>query len=115
MPPRFILTLLRPPTIGASPRSAGADTKAILSVVETTESPPTFLRTNKFTAGFQGLVNTYGVPRYREMNPGAFAIILFPFLFAIMFGDVWHGSLLLLLAVGFIANEARRRPSRCMT
>ncbi|KAL3903468.1 MAG: hypothetical protein SGPRY_011663 [Prymnesium sp.] len=81
--------------------------RAILSVVPTSESPPTFLKTNKFTAGFQGLVNTYGVPRYREVNPGAFAVILFPFLFAIMFGDVGHGSLLLLLALYFIANEEK--------
>ncbi|KAL1495678.1 hypothetical protein AB1Y20_016542 [Prymnesium parvum] len=86
---------------------AGTTTKAILSVVETRESPPTYLKTNKFTQGFQGLVNTYGVPRYQEMNPGAFAVILFPFLFAIMFGDVGHGSLLLLLALFFIINEEK--------
>ena len=52
-------------------------------------------------------MDTYGIPRYREVNPGAFAIILFPFLFAIMFGDVGHGALLLLLALYFIANEEK--------
>ena len=52
-------------------------------------------------------MNTYGVPRYREVNPGAFAIVLFPFLFAIMFGDVGHGLLLLFLALYFIRNEAK--------
>ena len=88
-------------------RRSGSDTKPIVSTVETKEAPPTFLRTNKFTEGFQGLVNTYGVPRYREVNPGAFAVIFFPFLFAIMFGDVGHGSMLLLLAVVFIANEEK--------
>jgi len=85
--------------------SAGGDTMPIINELTTEDAPPTFLRTNKFTSGFQGLVNTYGVPRYREVNPGAFAVILFPFLFGIMFGDVGHGLLLLLLAVYFIANE----------
>ena len=49
----------------------------------------------------------YGIPRYGEVNPGAFAVILFPFLFAIMFGDVGHGALMVLLALGFIANEEK--------
>ena len=86
---------------------AGSATKPIVNVLETSDTPPTFLPTNKFTSGFQALVNTYGVPRYREVNPGAFAIVLFPFLFAIMFGDVGHGLLLLLLALYFIRNEAK--------
>ena len=43
----------------------------------------------------------------RQVNPGAFAIVLFPFSFAIMFGDVGHGAVLLLLALYFIANEER--------
>jgi V-type H+-transporting ATPase subunit a len=88
-------------------RRNNSNTKPIVSTVETTEAPPTYLRTSKFTAGFQGLVNTYGIPRYREVNPGAFAIIFFPFLFGIMFGDVGHGSMLLLLALAFIVNEKK--------
>ena len=67
--------------------------------------PPTHLPTTRFSAGFQALVDTYGVPRYREINPGVFAIVLFPFLFGIMFGDVGHGALLVLLALYFIRNE----------
>ena len=88
----------------ASARRGNA-TSAILTELTTPATPPTYLRTNKFTAGFQGLVDTYGIPRYQEINPGAFAVILFPFLFAIMFGDVGHGFLLLLIALYFIANE----------
>ena len=67
--------------------------------------PPTHLPTTRFSAGFQALVDTYGVPRYREINPGVFAIVLFPFLFGIMFGDVGHGLLLVMLALYFIRNE----------
>lgn len=36
-------------------------------------------------------MNTYGMPRYREINPGLFNIVLFPFLFGVMFGDIGHG------------------------
>jgi len=79
----------------------------ILTELSTNATPPTYIRTTRFTAGFQGLVDTYGIPRYGEVNPGAFAVILFPFLFAIMFGDVGHGLMLVLLALFFIANEEK--------
>lgn len=42
----------------------------ILTAVHTKMAPPTFNRTNKFTAGFQNIVDAYGVGNYREMNPG---------------------------------------------
>jgi len=58
-------------------------------------SPPTRFRTNEYTGVFQEIVNTYGVPRYREINPGLFTIVTFPFLFGVMFGDIAHGALLL--------------------
>ena len=43
----------------------------------------------------QLITNTYGVPSYREANPSVFSVVTFPFLFAIMFGDYGHGSLIL--------------------
>ena len=85
---------------------AGGETESILNILVASQTPPTCLPSSKFTDGFQALVNTYGVPRYREINPGAFAIVLFPFLFAIMFGDLGHGFVLLLVAAYFIRNEA---------
>jgi len=57
-------------------------------------SPPTHFKTNSVTFVFQEIVNTYGVPRYREINPGLFTVATFPFLFGVMFGDIMHGALL---------------------
>lgn len=39
------------------------------------------------------------MPRYREINPGVFAVITFPFLFGVMFGDILHGSLTMLMGL----------------
>ena len=61
--------------------------------------PPTFIESDEFTSAFQQVVDTYGIPRYREINPGYFTIITFPFLFGVMFGDIGHGGILLLFAI----------------
>lgn len=65
------------------------------------KSPPTYIRVNEFTAIFQVLVDTYGLPRYQEANPALFTIVTFPFLFGVMYGDIGHG--LMLLSVGLYA------------
>jgi V-type H+-transporting ATPase subunit a len=38
------------------------------------------------------------VPTYKEFNPAVFAIVTFPFLFGVMFGDIGHGLSLFLLS-----------------
>ena len=74
---------------------------AVLSDFDELEStkPPTYLKVNDFTMPFQMIVSEYGVPRYREVNPGLFTIITFPFMFGVMFGDIGHGSLILILSI----------------
>jgi V-type H+-transporting ATPase subunit a len=59
--------------------------------------PPSKFRLNEVTWVFQEIVSTYGIPTYKEVNPSVFAIVTFPFLFGVMFGDIGHGFVLFLV------------------
>jgi len=79
----------------------------ILRELPTNKTPPTFHRTNKFTEGFQTIMDSYGIATYEEVNPGLFAVVTFPFLFAVMFGDIGHGFLTFAFALGMILLERK--------
>ena len=68
---------------------------------------PTYIKTNWFTSCFQDLTNSYGTPRYQEVNTSWLNIITFPFLFGIMFSDVGHGIFILAIGVLFVLFQKK--------
>uniref|UniRef100_U3FYS1 V-type proton ATPase subunit a n=1 Tax=Micrurus fulvius TaxID=8637 RepID=U3FYS1_MICFL len=92
-------------TLEESSRRSGASVPSFMNTIPTKETPPTLIRTNKFTSGFQDIVDVYGIGNYREVNPALFTIVTFPFLFAVMFGDCGHGFLMFLFALVMVLFE----------
>ncbi|OQV20904.1 V-type proton ATPase 116 kDa subunit a isoform 4 [Hypsibius exemplaris] len=78
---------------------AGASKPSLLLNIFTTKQPPTYNKTSEFTRGFQKVVDAYGIPTYKEVNPACFTTTTFPFLFGVMFGDVGHGTIMMLMAL----------------
>lgn len=60
---------------------------------EMLQAAPSSFRTDKFTRVYQAMVESYGSPTYKEINPAFFYLYQFPFTFSIMFGDIGHGVL----------------------
>jgi V-type H+-transporting ATPase subunit a len=99
-------------TIDASIKTAsersGINVAPVLTVLEPgNRDPPTYFPTNVFTESFQGMTDAYSVGKYREANPSIFMIVSFPFLFAVMFGDVGHALIMATFAIWMVLDEKR--------
>ena len=60
----FILSLL------VEQEASGGSVPSILHRITSCEEPPTYMKTNRFTKGFQAIVDAYGIASYEEVNPG---------------------------------------------
>ncbi|KAK0103796.1 H(+)-transporting V0 sector ATPase subunit a, variant 2 [Cadophora gregata] len=84
---------------------AGLSVPSIINEIRTNKTPPTYQKTNRFTEGFQTIINAYGTAKYQEVNPGLPTVVTFPFLFAVMFGDFGHGFIMFAAASAMIYWE----------
>uniref|UniRef100_A0AAY5L409 V-type proton ATPase subunit a n=1 Tax=Esox lucius TaxID=8010 RepID=A0AAY5L409_ESOLU len=93
-------------------RKGDATVPSFVNRIPSNDTPPTLLRTNKFTSGFQSIVEAYGVGDYREASPAPYTIITFPFLFAVMFGDLGHGVVMACFALWMVLTEKTHKRKR---
>uniref|UniRef100_A0A3Q2YTN8 V-type proton ATPase subunit a n=1 Tax=Hippocampus comes TaxID=109280 RepID=A0A3Q2YTN8_HIPCM len=93
-------------------RKGDATVPSFVNRIPSTDTPPTLVRTNKFTCGFQSIVEAYGVGDYREVSPAPYTIITFPFLFAVMFGDLGHGTVMSFFALWMVLTEKKQMRKR---
>jgi V-type H+-transporting ATPase subunit a len=46
---------------------------------------------------------------YKEINPAVFAMVSFPFLFGVMYGDMGHGGIYLILGILLVMLDSKIR------
>ncbi len=63
------------------------------------EITPTKLDNPKIFQPFEVLVETFGMPAYKELDPTPILAITFPLFYGLMFGDLGHGLILALLGL----------------
>ncbi|KAG9724953.1 V0/A0 complex, 116-kDa subunit of ATPase, partial [Aureobasidium melanogenum] len=54
---------------------AGLSVPTIVNTIKTSKTPPTYNKTNRFTLGFQTIIDAYGTAKYTEVNPGLPTIV----------------------------------------
>jgi V/A-type H+-transporting ATPase subunit I len=61
--------------------------------------PPTKVSNPGGLSGFEKLVEAFGTPNTKELDPTLLVAITFPIIFGMMFGDLGHGAVLFLVGV----------------
>lgn len=74
------------------------------SVIMGREKIPVKLKHGPFARSFEPLVFSYGAPIYGAIDPTPFTAFFFTLLFAVMFGDVGQGLVLVILGI-FAGNK----------
>ena len=67
---------------------------------------PVLLKQGGFVSAFQGIVLSYGTPVYGDIDPTPFVAFFFIFLFAIMFGDLGQGAVI--LGLGLLISKSEK-------
>ncbi|MCD6530645.1 V-type ATP synthase subunit I [Candidatus Bathyarchaeota archaeon] len=71
------------------------------------EDPPTLIRNPSFIKPFETITKLYGTPHYDELDPTPLIAVTFPLIFGLMFGDLGHG--LILLVIGAVLGLLVKR------
>ncbi|UCF04915.1 MAG: hypothetical protein JSV33_13480 [bacterium] len=81
----------------------------ITGVKKGTVKVPVLLKHPQFFRPFEMLVSSYGLPQYKFIDPTFFVAISFLVIFGMMFGDVGHGAVLVLLGwwLGFKSKKVK--------
>ena len=70
-----------------------------VEVLDEEGEPPTKLSNPVGVRNFELLTTTFGIPRYKEIDPTVFIAIFFPIFFGMMLGDIGYGLLVTVLSL----------------
>lgn len=78
----------------------------LISSNENVKNPPTKLRNQWIFKPFEMLINMYGTPNYKEIDPTPFVALTYLLTYGIMFGDLGQGFVIML--AGLILSKTNK-------
>ncbi|WXG45986.1 MAG: V-type ATPase 116kDa subunit family protein [Candidatus Atabeyarchaeum deiterrae] len=74
------------------------------------EEYPSKMQDPTIASSYAFLVKAYGTPSYNEIDPTSFFLITFPIIFGIMFADMGHGFIILMVGIiGYTLKKIKYR------